>query len=62
MKIGDNRGSIKAEGLTLFVLAENAPKARKVAPKAPENAFKAPERPPKVAEDVLCTDSAQDRA
>ena len=62
MKIGDNGGSIKAEGLTLFFLAENAPKARKVAPKGPENAFKAPERPPKVAEDVLCTDSAQDRA
>ena len=46
----------------MFFLAENAPKARKVAPKGPENAFKAPERPPKVAEDVLCTDSDQDRA
>ena len=62
MKVADNGGSIKAEGLTLFFWAGNAPKAHKVTSKAPENAFKAPERLPKVAEDVLCTDSAQDRA
>ena len=39
MKVADNGGSIKAEGLTLFFLPEKAPKVHKVAPKAPENAF-----------------------